>query len=134
MKKSEIKKLDKMWADAVKKRAGYKCEYCQEEGRVVIHKPLNNAYSLSDGVFGYLGGVWLNACHIVGRRYRATRWDLNNGVCLCYSCHKQYDEHGPKEGRIVKMIGLKRKEELQRKAKQTVAKYQDFEEIKRSLL
>ena len=22
---------------------------------VVIHKPLNNAYSLSDGVFGYLG-------------------------------------------------------------------------------
>ena len=116
MKKSEIKKLDKMWADAVKKRAGYKCEYCQEEGREI------SAY-----------GVWLNACHIVGRRYRATRWDLNNGVCLCYSCHKQYDEHGPKEGRIVKMIGLKRKEELQRKAKQTVAKYQDFEEIKRSL-
>jgi len=113
MKKSEIRKLDKIWAEKVKKRAGYKCEYCLEEGREL------SSY-----------GVWLNACHIVGRRYRATRWDLANGACWCFGCHRQYDEHGPEE---LKMIGKARKETLQKKAKQKIAKYQDFEKIKKEL-
>ena len=30
------------------------------------------------------------AAHIVGRRYRVTRWDLNNGLCLCRDHHVFY--------------------------------------------
>lgn len=29
----------------------------------------------------------LSPHHAFGRRHRATRWDIYNGVCLCYPCH-----------------------------------------------
>ena len=29
----------------------------------------------------------LQCCHIFSRTYRNTRWDLNNLLCLCASCH-----------------------------------------------
>ena len=67
MKKTErdkiTDKLDKVWAEVVKSKAGYKCEVC----------------NLSDGR--------LNAHHIEGRRNLRLRWDLRNGVCLCSGCH-----------------------------------------------
>lgn len=28
--------------------------------------------------------------HLVSRRYRATRWDSRNAVCLCSGCHVRY--------------------------------------------
>lgn len=38
----------------------------------------------------------LQCAHIVSRRYRATRWDLDNAVCLCAKCHT-YFTHRPLE-------------------------------------
>lgn len=55
------KKLDDLWASKIKKRG--RCERCGS---------LNN----------------LSAHHIVGRISRKLRWELENGVCLCFSCHR----------------------------------------------
>lgn len=115
MKKGQIKKLDSLWSKAVKERAKYRCEYC--------------------GLAGYeIGGnVWLNSCHIIGRRYRSTRWELLNGMCLCKVHHDAYDQHMPQHDDICKeVIGKKRKDKLSR-MKEVVAKNQDFEEIKATL-
>lgn len=61
MTKPEIKKLDKLWRDAIKSRD----EVCQVCG----------------------GTSYLNAHHIIGRRNRNVRWDLDNGILLCSGCH-----------------------------------------------
>ena len=53
--------LDRLWSKIVKQRAG-SCAKC---GRKLT----------------------LNAHHIIGRRNKRTRWDLDNGICLCASCH-----------------------------------------------
>ena len=56
-------KLDKLWSLLVKHRAGFKCEYCGTREKV------------------------LNSHHIYSRSNRSTRWDLENGVCLCVGHH-----------------------------------------------
>lgn len=61
-KKTLENKLDKLWAEAVKLRAGYKCEYCGNTSN-------------------------LNAHHIFTRSRKATRFELNNGICLCVLHH-----------------------------------------------
>ena len=57
-------KLDTAWSLLVKLRAGMKCEIenCK-------HKPT------------------LNSHHIFSRKNRSTRWDVNNGICLCVGHH-----------------------------------------------
>ena len=55
-------KLDALWSALVKLRDGGKCQHCGK-------------------TFG------LEAHHVIERRYTATRWDLENGVTLCYHCH-----------------------------------------------
>ena len=62
MKKAEINKLDKLWREAIKKRDEF-CQLCHENSSR------------------------LNAHHIIGRRNRNLRWDLNNGILLCPGCH-----------------------------------------------
>lgn len=58
------KKLDDNWSEAVKLRAGNRCEVC--------------------------GGKYLiSPHHIFGRTSRSTRWDLDNGICLCVNCHTE---------------------------------------------
>ena len=57
------KKLDDHWKRIVKARAGRMCERCKV--------PVRN----------------LNAHHVIGRRNKAVRWELSNGVALCPSCH-----------------------------------------------
>jgi len=118
MRKSEIRKLDyEVWNKKVKEKANYTCEFCG------------------------IRGVQMEAAHVVGRRYRGTRWGLYTdmvydlcGHCFCHNCHQQYDEHGPLEDRIVeKGIGRERKVALQIYAKQFTSeqtKAQDFEQIK----
>ena len=66
MTKTEINKLDALWRGKVKENAGYKCE---------------------------VGGKKSNQCqlhchHYYGRRNRATRWYIPNGVCLSAKEHK----------------------------------------------
>ena len=59
---TKIKRLDHLWSKAVKKAAGNKCEYC---GAITS----------------------LNAHHIYSRRFYSLRWDLVNGVSLCFKHH-----------------------------------------------
>lgn len=126
MKKKEINKLDELWSQIIKNRAGYRCEHCG------------------------ISGVRMEAAHVVGRRHRGTRWGCwvawtkeirDNGAhydfaghCLCHGCHQHFDEHGPLELSIVeKTVGLERKAYLQQVA-QAVAKNQDYDEIKGLLI
>ena len=64
MKKSEIRKLDKLWSAKIREPGV--CAYCGKG------KP----------------EVRLNAHHIYDRKIRALRWELDNGICLCVSHHK----------------------------------------------
>ena len=61
MKKSEIKKLDKLFSDII---------------RSLGHCEINNCQNSN-----------LNTHHIVGRRNFTLRWDRQNGCCLCASHH-----------------------------------------------
>ena len=56
--------LDKLWAEIVKQRANNICEYpeCNKT-------------------------TYLNSHHIFGKSNMATRWDLENGLCLCCGHH-----------------------------------------------
>ena len=58
------KQLDDLWRDIVKQRAGFVCEYesCNKK-------------------------TYLNSHHIFRKRNMATRWDLDNGLCLCSGHH-----------------------------------------------
>jgi len=61
MKTAEIKKLDKLWSKKIRERD----EVCQVCG----------------------GTAYLNAHHVIGRRNRNIRWDMDNGITLCSGCH-----------------------------------------------
>lgn len=37
----------------------------------------------------------ISAHHSFGRRHRATRWDVENGVGLCYPCHIHWAHRDP---------------------------------------
>lgn len=59
--KSIEQQLDDLFSRAVKKKAGYRCELCGNDG--------------------------IHAHHIFTRFHIGTRWMLLNGICLCASCH-----------------------------------------------
>ena len=61
-KQPKVKTVDAKWSELVKVRAGYLCEHCLCE-------------------------TTLNSHHIFGRKNYSTRWDLDNGICLCSYCH-----------------------------------------------
>jgi hypothetical protein len=56
------KKLDNVWSQLVKLRAGNKCESCGSTQN-------------------------LNSHHIYSRAKKSLRWNLNNGICLCVGHH-----------------------------------------------
>ena len=62
MGKKIDKDLDDAWSLKVKELAGFKCEYCQKTSP-------------------------LNSHHVYSRSKLSTRWDLDNGVCLCVGHH-----------------------------------------------
>lgn len=62
MAKGIDKKLDDAWSLLVKLKGGMKCEYCGKTST-------------------------LNSHHIYSRSKRSTRWDPDNGICLCVSHH-----------------------------------------------
>lgn len=35
----------------------------------------------------------LTCAHIIGRKYKRTRWDFRNCMSLCYSCHRYYTDN-----------------------------------------
>ena len=64
-KKSKVKICDELWALAVKKRAGFKCEMCEKDSHIQAH-------------------------HVIPRTNYATRYLVANGVALCYRHHFYY--------------------------------------------
>jgi len=62
MTKKETTLLDNKWSKLVKTIAEDRCEYCGRPDR-------------------------LNSHHIFSRSKRSTRWDIDNGVCLCAGHH-----------------------------------------------
>lgn len=69
-----IRKLDHLFAEKVKQRDNYACVRCG--------KPM----SVEDKVF-------MQCSHVVGKGYKALRWDMNNAKSLCFGCHKYWWHH-----------------------------------------
>lgn len=65
-KKTEIRKLDEMWKTKVKQRDNYCCQICNK--KVTGHN--------------------CQAHHILPKGIKGMRWDINNGITLCYQHHK----------------------------------------------
>ena len=83
---------DELWSRCVKLRDGYKCRYC--------------------GRLGKLRGM--HAHHFVGRRYRNTRWVVDNGICLCFACHNVMQDFPlVNKDFFIKTVGSDRAEELE---------------------
>jgi len=82
--------LDELWSKAVKKRAGYKCEY----------KDCKNT-------------SYLNSHHIYNRRHFSTRWLEDNGICLCVGHHTLRNDAAHKDPNFMDWLRTYRsKEEL----------------------
>ena len=63
--KKITKEKDLVWRIAVKERDKYECQVCQK--KVV--------------------GINAQAHHLIPRSFKDFRWDIDNGICLCFSCH-----------------------------------------------
>jgi len=60
---SSLKKVaDKLWSEAVKIEYNYECQYCWKK-------------------------EYLNSHHLFTRARNTTRFDIDNGMCLCSWCH-----------------------------------------------
>jgi 5-methylcytosine-specific restriction endonuclease McrA len=77
----------------------------------------------------------LQASHIISRTHRNTRWDLQNGLCLCKGCHKFWAHKEPLEFTewVKEKLGEKEYEALRMRG-QIIAKGLDKEAIKLYLL
>ena len=59
----------------------------------------------------------LQCAHLISRRYRATRWEEDNAMCLCAAHHMWLDTHPlEKDRQIEKWIGEERFQELKNQA------------------
>ena len=67
-------KYDRIFSKLVRERVDWTCEHCgkyvPEGERQAFH-----------------------CAHIHGRKSRATRWDANNALGLCASCHYHFTDH-----------------------------------------
>ena len=64
--KKEMKELDDAWKKHVKERDKHTCQICNKK----------------------IEGKNCHAHHIIPRQVRTLRWDINNGITLCYPHHK----------------------------------------------
>lgn len=81
----------------------------------------------------------LQTAHIIGRKYSATRTDLNNAWCLCATCHRRLTDW-PREHShyITETIGSAKYDELRNKAEQVTKmnwedEYERLKEIAKQL-
>ena len=65
-KKSELKALDNTWKKRVKERDNFTCQICKNK----------------------LVGRNCHAHHILPKGMKGCRWDIDNGITLCFRCHK----------------------------------------------
>jgi len=70
-KKTEERELDEIWRMKVKRRDNYKCQICLSHGKNIK-----------------LTSKQAQAHHIIPRQLKGMRWDVDNGITLCYNHHK----------------------------------------------
>lgn len=89
-------KYDATVSDLVREQADYQCQRCGKQGR---------------------NGEWrMDAAHIFGRRYQSVRYDLDNILCLCFTCHRVVDEDYHEQHLIAaKVLGDVRLDQLVQK-------------------
>ena len=102
-KKSEksklIESLDIEWSKKIRGRDGYICQKCKENG--------NDMFNQRN-----------HAAHVFSRGNMSTRWDLENGITLCYYHHIHWCHRQPLEfARWCKQrFGEKKYKELEEKS------------------
>lgn len=77
------KEKDKQWAREVKERDHNTCRI---------------------GMSEYCTGRATDACHIFTRRFKALRWDINNGIAGCRSCHTWSEQNSRVFEKLVQHI------------------------------
>lgn len=70
-KQKVVKENDSIWSLLVRLKYAFQCQMC---GKVSKHA---------------------EAAHVIGRENWNTRWDTQNGIALCFYCHR-YRIHGGK--------------------------------------
>lgn len=87
------KKLDTLWRQCIQAR-DHTCRVCNHSGRLEAH-------------------------HIMGRIHKATRWDLENGLFLCWNHHAKYGHADPENLRdnVIDCIGIERYMGLKEKSR-----------------
>ena len=97
MKKSTLRnKLDKLCGEIVRARG--KCQKCKSKAN-------------------------LQAAHIFSRNYNNTRWDLDNLLCLCATCHFYFHQNPSEFGKFVVLKLGEEKYELLKEARNQITKY-----------
>lgn len=109
-RKTYKRRLDELWSRAVRLRDKYTCQKC---GRT--HKQVQ-------------------AAHIFSRNRKSVRWDIDNGITLCYYCHIHWAHREPLEFAewIKERLGEEKYEKLKRRAYE-IAYDIDPEEIEAEL-
>ena len=80
----------KVWSLCVRTRDGKRCQLC-----------------------GKTTGV-MHAHHFIGRSKAPTKYLLENGICLCFTCHNEVGDYSSvNEELFIKTVGSERKEELE---------------------
>ena len=65
-KKTEMRELDNMWKEKVRTRDNWTCQVCKKK-----LEPKN-----------------CHSHHILPKRMKGARWDVDNGIALCFNHHK----------------------------------------------
>lgn len=100
--KVKTKPADQWFSKCIRHAANWTCEKC------------GNQYT-EDNARG------LDCSHIFGRRYRGTRWAVENADALCMGCHRWYHENPTESGLWVReRMGEKAYELLVEKKEQIV--------------
>ena len=79
----------------IKRKGGKRTSRCRAQRKARL-KDCDRVFSLlirtrDDWTCKACGSIKNPQCaHIVSRRYRATRWDSRNAVCLCAGCHVRF--------------------------------------------
>jgi len=99
--KIKLDPIDKLFSQVIKLRVEGKCEYC--------------------------GGIGNQTSHFHGRRRRSVRWDLDNAIWTCFSCHMYLGEHPNKHYEFFrKRLGTERFEALNIRAEKLIKPDREF--------
>ena len=91
--KIRVDPLDKLFSQVIRLRDEGICQYCGRQGN--------------------------QTSHFHSRRKRSTRWDLDNAIWACFSCHLHLGEHPNKHYEFFrKRLGSDRFESLNIRAEQ----------------